>query len=250
MATVSQKGASSYHSRRSSRRLARKSKYRFVITLTIIISLMYATVFWILPYFIGSVGIVKNIVKPPQVVNQKSPQNAALAPPTLNIPYEATNSAEINIQGFGIPSSRVKLYLDDKSVQTIDVSNDGSFTFANVNLNLGTNNIYGTTLDEQEKESLPSKTIKLIYINEKPSLNLNSPADNTVITGGDKKVTVSGKVDPGIQVLVNGSQIVVGSDGNFSTDLSINEGDNTISVKATDAALNSTEIERKVTFKP
>lgn len=250
MAAISQKRVRYYHSRRTARRLVRKSKYRFIVTISVIIFLIYATVIWILPYFIGGVGTVKNIIKPPQTVNQKLPQNAAAAPPVLSIPYEATNSGEINIQGFGVPDSRVKLYLDDKPTQTADVSSDGSFNFTNISLNLGINNIYATTLDDLNKESLPSKTLKLTYINEKPSLTLNSPADNTTTTGMDKKITVSGKVEPGIGILVNGSQVVVGNDGSFSTDVALNEGDNTISVKATDTALNSTEIERKVIYKP
>lgn len=238
-----------YRSRRSARKLARKSKRNFIITLAVIIFLMYAILNWVLPYFIGTVGVVENIIKPPKVVPIQAPQNALLAPPVLSIPYEATNSAQIDIQGFGNPSSRVKLYIDDQPIQTVDVANDGSFTFENVNLNLGTNNIYGTSLDEQGKESLPSKTITLTYDNEKPPLNINSPDDNTIIQGGDKKVTVSGNTNPGVSIFVNGNQVVIGKDGNFSTDISINEGDNSISIKAVDAASNSTEIQRRVTYK-
>lgn len=239
-----------YRSRRSARRLASKSRRRFLVTLAVIIFLIYATLNWILPYFIGSVGVLKNIIKPPQASKAQSAQNARLAPPVLNIPFEATNTAQIDIKGFGTPNSRVRLYLDSEPLQAIDVSGEGSFTFANIALNLGTNNIYGATLDEGEKESLPSKTIKLIYISEKPLLNISSPNDNTIIQGGDKKVTVSGTTNAGVQVFINGSQIIVQKDGNFSTDLAINEGDNIISVKAADLASNSTEIQRKITYKP
>lgn len=241
---------SRYRSRRSVRKLARKSKRNFAVTLAIIIFLIYATLNWVLPYFIGGVGALKNIIKPPQALNPKSSQNASLSPPVFNIPYEATNSAQIDIAGFGTPNSKVRLYIDDESLQTIDVSLDGSFIFANINLNLGINNIYGTTLDEQGKESLPSKTIKLIYDSEKPLLNISSPNDNTVIQGGDKKVTVSGITNVGVQIFINGSQIIVQNDGNFSTDININEGDNIISIKAVDTASNSTEAELKVTYKP
>jgi len=203
-----------------------------------------------LPYFIGGVGVIKNIIKPPQTVTPQPAQNSALAPPVLNIPYEATNSAQIDIQGFGTPNSSVKLYIDDESKQTADVSTNGSFIFKNVDLNLGTNNIYGTTVDEEEKESLPSKTIKLIFNSEEPSLDISSPNDNIVITGGDKKITVSGKTDSGIRVFVNNSQVIVDKDGNFRSDITINEGDNTISIKAVDSASNSTELERSVKYNP
>lgn len=239
-----------YRSRRSTKRLARKSKQRFIVTLIIIIFLIYATLNWILPYFIGGVGVVKSIIKPSQTLTPQAAQNAALAPPILSIPFEATNSSQIYINGFGTPNSKVKLYLDGESLQTLDVANDGSFTFTNVNLKLGTNNIYGTTVDDQNKESLPSKTIKLFFDNEKPPLSISEPEDNKTIQGGDKKIKVSGKTDAGVNIYVNGTQVIVDRNGNFSTDQNINEGDNTISIKAVDTASNSTETERKVIFRP
>ncbi|MDD5415833.1 MAG: hypothetical protein PHE48_02370 [Candidatus Daviesbacteria bacterium] len=239
-----------YRSRRSTRRLARKSRRNFIVTLVIIIFLIYATLNWVLPYFIGSVGVIKNIIKPPQALTPKSAQNASLAPPVLNIPFEATNSAQIDIQGFASPGSRVRLYIDGESLQTVDVSSEGSFTFANVTLYLGINNIYGTTLDEQEKESLPSKTIKLIYDSEKPSLIVSEPEDNKKIQGGDRKVKVSGKTEPGAKVFVNNTQAIVNGDGSFTIDQSLNDGDNTISIKAQDSALNQSEVQRIINYSP
>lgn len=239
-----------YRSRRAARRLARKSKNRFIITIIIVIILIYATITWVLPTFIGSVGFITNIIKPAQKPVIQSSQNAALAPPILSIPFEATNASQIDIKGYGTPDSKVKLYIDDESQQTVDVDSDGSFTFQNVSLNLGTNNIYAKTIDDQNKESLPSKTIKLLFDNQKPPLSINEPEDNKQIQGGDKKVKVAGKTDPGVKIFVNGTQAVVDNDGNFSIDQPLNEGDNTITVKAVDIASNSTEIQRKVTYKP
>ena len=239
-----------YHSRRSVKRIARRSRRNFLITLIIIAVLAYSTVTWVLPSFINSIGFVKNVIKPPQRTLSQSSENTALAPPVLNIPYEATNTAQIDIKGFGTPNSKIKLFIDDDPKQTISVSSDGSFDFEKVLLNLGTNNIYGKTIDERGSESLPSKEVKLIYINEKPSLNINEPEDGKKIQGGDKKVKVSGKTDPGVQVFVSGNQVIVDRDGNFSIDLNLDEGDNTISIKAVDAASNSIEIQRRVNYTP
>lgn len=188
------------------------------------------------------------MIEPPKVMTPKSTQNSSLAPPVLNIPYEATNSAEIDIHGFASPNSRVRLYLDDEPLETVDVSSDGSFTFENVALYLGRNNIYGTTLDEKDKESLPSKTIKLIFDSEKPSLIVSEPENNRKIQGGDKKVKVSGKTEPGAKVFVNNMQAIVNGDGSFSIDQPLNDGDNTIFIKAQDSALNISEIQRTVNY--
>ncbi|MDP3948275.1 MAG: hypothetical protein Q8P87_01025 [bacterium] len=239
-----------YHSRRSIKRLARKSKRNFFITLTIVALISYFSLTWILPNFIGGIGIVTNIVKPSQKTVTQSSENAGLAPPVLNIPYEATSTAEISIAGFGTSNSKVKLYIDDETKQTIDVSSDGSFTFENVTLGLGTNNIYAKTLDEDGKESLPSKTIKILYDNEKPTLNINEPEDNKVIQGGDKKVKVAGKTDPGVKIFINDSQTIVDGEGNFNTYQPLNEGDNTMSIKAVDIAGNITEIQKNVKYNP
>lgn len=237
-----------YQSRRATRRLARRSRRNFLITIIGVILLAYFTLTWVLPYFIGSVSFVQNIIKPPQKKVVQTTNSSFLAPPVLNISYEATNSAQIDIRGYGTPGSKVKLYMDDDSKQTIDVSSDGSFNFENVTLSLGTNNIYGKALDDQDKESLPSKTIQLMYINGKPSLDLNEPEDGKKIQGGDKKVKVSGKTDPKVKIFINDTQVIVDKDGNFSADQPLNDGDNTISIKAVDIASNTTEEQRRVNY--
>lgn len=239
-----------YRSRRSARKLAQKSRRNFIVTLVIIGFLIYATIQWILPSLIGGLGFIRSSIKPSHKDVSVLTENASLAPPVLNIPYEATNTAQIDVSGYASPNSKVKLYLDDESKETVDVSADGSFIFKDVSLSLGTNNIYAKSVDEKNKESLASKLIKVIYDNEKPSLTINEPEDNKTIQGGDKKVKISGNTEIGAQVLVNNSQIIVGKDGNFSSDQPLNEGDNNFNIKALDAAGNFTEAARRVVFQP
>lgn len=239
-----------YRSRRSIKKLARKSQRNFILTLAVVGILIYSTINWVLPSFIEGVGFIKNIIKPAQKSFSSISENAALAPPVLNIPFEATNSAEIGIKGFGTLNSKVNLYIDDNLKQTVDVLNDGSFLAEKVSLNLGLNNIYGKTLDETGKESLPSKTIQLSFIYDKPNLTINEPEDGKIVQGGDRKIKISGKTDPNVKIFINDNQIVVSQDGNFSTDININEGDNIISVRAVDTASNLTELQRRVNYAP
>lgn len=239
-----------YASRRAANRLAKKSKRKFIITLIIISALSYTTLVWALPSFIGGLGFVKSVVKPSQITVDQTSDNITLAPPVLNIPFEATNSGQIDIKGYGASNSKVKLYMNDEEKQTIDVASDGTFDFENVTLSLGTNNIYGKTIDDKGKESLPSKTIQLIYDNEKPALKISEPEDNKKNQGGDKKVKISGKTDPNIKVYINDTQVIVDKDGNFSTEQPLNDGDNTFTIKAIDIATNTTEVQRKVTYSP
>lgn len=228
--------------------MAKKSRRNFIITILLIGFLIYATLQWILPNLIGGIGFIKGKVKPVKNI-QVSDVSSSLPPPVLNIPYEATNTAQINISGYGTPHSKVTIYLDDKKFETTQVSDDGSFEIKNVTLALGTNNIYGKSLDDQDKESLPSKTIKLIFDNEKPALDISSPQDGQVIQGGDKKVVISGKTETNTQILINGSQVVVDKDGNFSSTLPLNDGDNNFTIRSVDKAGNFTEVVRKVVYK-
>lgn len=239
-----------YRSRRSAKRLASKSRRNFLFTLIIIAILVYSTITWILPFLINGLGFIKNIIQPLQKPQSSLSENAALAPPVLNIPYEATNTGQIDIRGYGNPNSKINLYVDDEKKQTVSVESDGSFKLEKISLNLGTNNIYAKTLDEENRESLPSKLLKIIFDNEKPNLTVNEPEDGKKIQGGDKKIKISGKVDPGIKVFVNENQIIVDKDGNFTTDSALNDGNIILTIKAVDPASNFTEVQRTVTYNP
>lgn len=238
-----------YRSRRSAKKLAQRSKRNFIITLVLITILGYLTLTWILPFFINGIGFIKSFFEQPQKIINLA-QNSSLAPPVLNIPFEATNTAQIGIKGYATPHSKVKLYMDDEVRQTVETSAGGDFTISQVFLSLGTNNIYSKTLDEKDNESLPSKTIKIIYDNENPPLNLKEPEDNEQIQGGDKKVRFSGSTETGAQIFINNSQIIVDKDGNFNSEQPLNDGDNDFNIKAVDSAANSTEISRKIVYQP
>ena len=230
------------------KRVAQRSKRNFIISLFLIMVFSYLALIWILPNFIGAIGSVKNFIHPTE--KKVNPENltTTIAPPVLNIPYEATNTAQINIQGYSSPNLKVKLFIDDEEIQTIDVSDDGSFTFQNIDLRIGTNNIYGKTLNE-DKESLPSKTLKIIFDNEKPSLDISEPEDGKKAQG-ERKIKFAGKTEIGAKVYINGNQIIVDKDGNFSSDQSLNDGDNDFTVRVVDGVLNFNEISRRINFTP
>lgn len=236
---------------RSARRVAKKSRRNFFASIIIIVLLLYATISWILPEFIGGVGFIKGFLKDPETtLNEVSvADNPTLAPPVLNIPYEATNSSKIGIKGYATSNSKVKIYLDDRLEDTVEVDLDGTFVVEDIELSIGTNNLYGKTVDEKDNESLPSKTLRVIFDNEKPKLEVTEPNDGKEVTG-DKKVKIAGKTDPEAQIYINNSRIIVNSEGNFSQDLPLNDGDNNFTIKAQDSASNSVEVVRRVVFKP
>lgn len=231
---------------RSTRRQSRKARTRFIFTLVLSGALIFATITWVLPTFINGLSFVMNVVKPNAPINAKSIKTS-LAPPVLNIPYEATSTAVINVAGYAISKTKVQIFVDEKVAGETQSGEDGSFEVKNVSLNLGANSIFGKTVEE-ETESLPSKTIKVFFDNEKPILDIYEPGDNTEVHG-DKKIKVSGKTEKQAKVFVNDQRLITNSDGIFSLDYPLQDGENILTVKAEDEALNFTEIQRRVIFK-
>lgn len=234
-----------------SRRLERKSKKNFYLTIIVCAVLLYILLAWFIPTFIGSLSLL-NRFKSPLKTQESITENASLAPPVLNIPFEATSTAEILVKGYSLSNTTVEIYLDGDLKSSVKTSEDGSFISDPIELNLGINNISGITVDNNGNKSLSSKPISITYSNEKPILEIQSPSDNQEIKGGDKKVTVSGKTnaDKDIVITINGNRAIVNSEGNFSQIVEINEGDNNITIIAVDTAGNSTQVSRKVIYKP
>ncbi len=238
----------SYSKPFSVRRKERKARRNIIFSAAAVLFLLYAGITWILPGIIGGLTFVtkfKSVPSPTPLINE----DATLAPPVLNIPYEATNTGTIKIKGFATAQTKVEIYVDEKLKTTADVHDDGSFLATDVDLSLGTNTIYGKTINDKAA-SLPSKAIHISYHNEKPKLSLTSPSDNQVVKGGDKKVTVSGSTDAGNEVTANGIRFIVNSDGNFSQTIAINDGDTVITVLSRDSAGNESQQTVKVNYQP
>ncbi|QQG43413.1 MAG: hypothetical protein HYW45_00135 [Candidatus Daviesbacteria bacterium] len=227
----------------------RRSKQNFFATIIIALLLLFISINWILPALVSVMGKIRNLGNQTSKISSQVADNPTLAPPVFIIPYQATNSAQIDIKGYATTNSKVELYLDEELKDTVAVNEDGTFVFQNISLNLGLNNIYGKTLDEKDQASLPSKNIQLIYDNTKPSLQVNEPEDGKTVTGGEKNIKISGKTNPDAQVTVNEVTVIVDKEGNFSTSQALNEGDNNFTIRAGDAAGNYAEVVRRVSYK-
>lgn len=232
----------------SAKRLVRQTRYNLLASIIIAVALIFVTFNWILPFLVNSLGTIKDFTRQNEKPREKSvSETSTLAPPVIFIPYEATNSAKIDITGFATANSKVRIFVDDVKFET-DVKSDGTFIAKNITLAIGINSIYGKTVDEKNQDSLDSKTIRLVYDNEKPVLEVTEPQDNQVVK--EKKVKVSGKTEKNNQVFINNVQIITNSDGAFLKEQPLEDGENILTIKAADGASNSTEIMRKVTVEP
>jgi hypothetical protein len=234
---------------RTARRLANKSKRNFITLFLIFCFLFYAIISWVFPAIINGAGFVSNFFRPVKTQEKSIADNATIAPPILSIPFEATNTAQIDIKGYATGATRVKIIIDGEIKDTVKVEGDDSFNSTGVSLNLGTNNIHALAIDILDKESLPSKSLSVVYDSEKPMLIINEPEDNKTFQG-ERRINVSGKTEADAFVYVNDSKVIVQSDGSFITSLSLNDGENTITIKSQDKASNTNEVRRSVTFNP
>lgn len=80
------------------------------------------------------------------------------------------------------------------------------------------------------------------------SLSISSPTNGSSVSSSG--VTVNGKTAPLAEVMINDKEIKADSKGNFSTTISLDEGENIITVVANDADGNSAEKEITVTYAP
>lgn len=236
----------SYRSR-SVRRAARHGTRKFILTTALLVFLAYAMVMWGLPVLVNGVSSVASIFRTPVKQQQSVADSEVLAPPVLVVPFEATNNSEIVINGYATSELKVKIYVDDQLKDIADVAPDGNFSSEKISLLLGKNIIYAKTTDEKDRESLPSKTIEIIYDNEKPSLTVDQPEDNKEVKD-ERKIIISGKTDSEATIYVNDMRLIIDSEGKFSSPYTLQDGENNLVIKAQDKAGNTTEISRKVTF--
>lgn len=233
---------------RSIRKSESRAKKRLIFNLVLIVLLIYVFFTWGLPFIVGSLSFLNKYKtdKPQDVVRIDD----AITPPILSIPFESTNSAQLKISGYSMSLSKVEIYIDDELKNQTSTDSNGKFESDPISLNLGTNNIYAVTINDADKKSLPSKTIKVYYSDEKPSLDISEPSDNAEIKGGDKKIKVVGKTDKDNNVTINGSTIIVNSEGAFQAEIPLNEGDNVITIAASNNFGNSNSLEKRVKYTP
>ena len=231
---------------RSIRHSESRAKRKLIITIVGILVVSYLFFMWGLPFIIGQLSFLNKREKPVDASTLKIDE--AIAPPVLYIPFEATNSASLPISGYAAPLSKVEIYIDDEIKSQTATDTEGKFTSVPIGLNLGSNNIHAVTISDSDKKSLPSKNIKLYYSSEKPKLEISEPGDGSEIKGGDKKVKVAGSTDVNNSVTVNGSTVIVDSEGNFQTVIALNDGDNTITVIASNSFGNNNQLQRMVKY--
>lgn len=209
--------------------------------------LLFLFIFFIIgiPLLINLSAFLSNLLTPKKTVTKKNEK--FIQQPTLEIPYEATNSAQISIDGFGAVSVNVDLFVNNRKVRTTSDKN-GTFYFSDVQLVSGDNEIYAVTTDRSSTKEAKSDISTVTYDNKKPTLTLDNVTDGQQFELNNQ-ITIKGKLDEDGTLYINDRFIMVNSDKTFSADYTLQDGDNVLKFRAIDKAGNFVEKEIKVIFR-
>ena len=191
---------------------------------------------------------VKETVKP--VITISSPSNGAyIASNQPNIVFTVTD--ETNGSGVKIDSLSVKI--DGSAITSgitkTAITNGYSVTVTPSTLSDGSHTVTINCADNDGNRATEKSTTFTVDT-VPPVLNVTSPDDglitnkSTVVVAG----TTNDSTSSPVTLTVNGNTVSVGSDGSFSTTVTLSEGKNTITIKAVDKAGKVSTVTRTVTL--
>jgi hypothetical protein len=224
------------------RHLQEQSKRNIVLAIVGIIVVIFLIFSYGMDFLINFSLLVKRSTTSKDV---KQNEVTYVAPPVIDPLSEATKSARITVSGYAGDKQTIKLYLNGKLTDKTEVNKNKQFSFSDVKLEKGSNEVKAKAVTPEDKESDYSQISSITYSDEPPKLEINSPQDGQTVSKGDG-LKISGKTDPNVKVTVNDFWAIVQDDGNFSYTLPLHDGENTIKIVATDDADNQTTKELKV----
>lgn len=166
---------------------------------------------------------------------------------TLGTVPETTSELQVVIKGTVKDASdrNPKLWINDSAVS---VNSNGEFTHTAV-LKEGDNSIVFKAQNSVGKVTTLTKTIKMTY--GTPVIQITSALESNQPTYQLKGTLVDKSYSPAQDVLtVNGKRVTVNANGEWATDVTLNVGQNTLSVIATNPANKVSSQQVQVSFVP
>ena len=168
--------------------------------------------------------------------------------PIIAAPATATTQANLTLTGYGEPDSTIYFVVNGEQVGESTVGSDGTFT-QDIPLQEGPNAITAYAKDAAGNESQISHEYTVTLDTTAPSLDISEPQDGQSFRlATNQMITVKGTTEPRAKVTVNGSLTLADSEGKFSANYFLQEGETELTVVATDDAGNTTEKKIKVSF--
>lgn len=221
-------------------RLKRHEQKQFTRTLTI-----YVVIFLVIVVFIFTFGLkllFGTALFVANLTNKKMPspsltktENFIKNIDVTDIPV-ATNSARFTIAGEILNFDKVSFYINGEKVKELTLPYSDSFIQEIGDLKKGANDIFLSASSNGDKTSKSSPHYTITYLSDKPKLDISEPSDS--VKTNKQEIKVAGSTDKEIFIKINDLPIVVDANGSFQTIVKLNDGDNKITVTATDVAGN------------
>lgn len=181
--------------------------------------------------------------------NEADLTEKTLAPlaPRLVIPFEATNSGEVDVNGFAEVGVIVELFNNGLSLGDTEVNNEGDFIFEDISLYEGENSFTAIASSEETgigEESLPSD---ILFDNEAPEITMTNPSEKN-LTIDYPDFDIIGETENGASVSVNGKLALVLNSGEFKIKIQLSTGKNDIEIIARDNAGNESKKKISITY--
>lgn len=192
-----------------------------------------------------------------RVLEKTKPTATIVSPTQGSVLGSATQDIKMELQdagGSGLNMASVIFKVNNIQVaQGLSWTDQGGkkvCTYHATNLSDGSNSVSLQVTDNDGNVSEVA-TVTFIISTQAPTLNVTSPTDNLLTNSN--KVTVSGTAAAGSdavtlsEVTINGEKASVGAGGAFSKEITLNEGENTITIIAKDSLGKTTTVTRHVT---
>ena len=175
--------------------------------------------------------------------------DSAPSVPAINQPATPTNDSAATITGTAEANSSIKLtHNNDNSLPAISVNSDGNWS-VDVTLVDGQNTFTAVATDEAGNQSNVSAPVVITLDDSAPSVPaINQPATPT----NDSAATITGTAEANSSIKLTHNNdnslpaISVNSDGNWSVDVTLVDGQNTFTAVATDEAGNQSNVSAPV----
>ena len=194
-----------------------------------------------MPFLIQMAGFFGDLKSSKELVENED--QTPPSPPRLQAGPGATNDPYVTLKGFAEAGATVKIFLNAELEKEVISDNDASFIVDSLFLSSGKNRLQAKAIDRAGNESEDSVMMIIDYDNQAPALEVNQPEPA-------EKVKISGKTEPEATLKINDRLIILDQEGNFTSAINLDEGENRILVSATDQAGNQTEKEIILNYAP
>ena len=193
---------------------------------------------------------VKETIAP--VITITSPTGGALVTNNKQ-PIVFTITDESGGSGVNLSSLVVKqdgTAVASSTIKSTAITNGYSVTYTPASALSDGSHTVAITCSDNDGNAATAKSTTYTVDTVPPTLNVTSPANGSITSNQSCVVagTTNDSTSSPVTLTVNGSAVTVGSNGAFSTTVTLKEGSNTITVVATDAAGKTTTVTRTVTL--